>query len=72
MAELIRIIEPGGRAVVGINVAHFDELGFAAWLDRAVDQDHISPYATEVVPVYARSDPANPNEMSRVVTFSVP
>ena len=72
LAELIRIIEPGGRAVVGINVAHFDELGFAAWLDRAVDQDHISPYATEVVPVYARSDPANPNEMSRVVTFSVP
>ena len=71
LAELIRITRAGGRAAIGINVAHFAEHGFADWLDAAVARGEITAYETQVVPVYEGSDPDNPNDMARIVTFSV-
>ena len=71
LAELIRIVQPGGRAAIGVNASHFEEHDFGAWLDRAGQEGRITPYATELAPVYEGSDPANPNDMARIVTFTV-
>lgn len=71
LAELVRVMRPGGRAAIGVNAAHFDELGFGAWLDAAAARGAITAYTTTMVPIYEGSNPADPDDMAQVVTFSV-
>lgn len=71
LAELVRVAMPGARCTIGVNAAHFDEHGFAAWLDRAVAEARIEPYEIRRVKVYAGSDPGNADDMSNIVVFTV-
>ena len=41
LAEVIRIIRPGGRAAIGINAAHFAAAGFGAAFDQLVTDGRI-------------------------------
>lgn len=69
--ELIRVTMPGGRCAIGVNAAHFEDLGFAAWLEAAVDEGLIGPYELTRRKVYEGSDPSTPDDMSDIVGFSV-
>ena len=71
LAELVRVAAPGARCAIGVNAAHFAERGFAAWFDAAVADGAIEPYELTLVPVYATSDAANPDDMSQIVSFVV-
>ena len=71
LGELIRVAMPGARCAIGVNVAHWSELGFEAYLDAAVADGRIEPYQVTVVKVYEGSDPDNPDDMSNVVSFTV-
>ena len=71
LAELIRVSMPGARCAIGINAAHWSDHGFEAFLDTAVADGRIEPYEITVVKVYEGSDPANPDDMSNVVSFTV-
>ena len=71
LGELIRISMPGARCAIGINAAHWSDHGFEAYLDGAVADGRIEPYEITVVKVYEGSDPANPDDMSNVVSFTV-
>ena len=62
---------PGGRCAIGVNAAHFEDLGFAAWLEAAVDEGLIGPYKLTRRKVYEGSDPSTPDDMSDIVGFSV-
>lgn len=44
LEELIRIAAPGARCALGINAAHFEDLGFRAYLDRFRERGAIGPY----------------------------
>lgn len=71
LGELVRVAMAGARCAIGINAAHFADMGFAAWLDAAVADGRIEPYDITRVAVYEGSDPANADDMSDVVTFRV-
>ena len=71
LRELIRVTMPGGRCAIGVNAAHFEDLGFAAWLEAAVDEGLIGPYELTRRKVYEGSDPDTPDDMSDIVGFSV-
>ena len=71
LRELIRVTMPGGRCAIGVNAAHFEDLGFAAWLEAAVDEGLIGPYELTRRKVYEGSDPSTPDDMSDIVGFSV-
>ena len=71
LGELIRVAKPGARCALGVNAAHYDEYSFAAWLDRAVGDARIEPYEIRRVKVYGDSDPANPDDMSNIIVFTV-
>ncbi|MEM8707357.1 MAG: methyltransferase domain-containing protein [Actinomycetota bacterium] len=71
LRELIRVTKPGGRCAIGVNAAHFDEFGFAAWLDAAVADGLIEPYELTLIRVYENSDPNEPDDMSNIVGFTV-
>ena len=71
LGELIRVAMPGARCAIGINAAHWSDHGFEAYLDQAVVDGRIGPYDIAVVKVYEGSDPANPDDMSNVVSFTV-
>ncbi len=71
LGELIRVAMPGARCAIGVNTAHFAELGFEAWLDVAVTDARIEPYAVHRIKVYEDSDPSIDDQMSDVVVFTV-
>ena len=71
LGELIRVSMPRARCAIGINAAHWSDHGFEAYLDRAVADGRIDAYDVSVVKVYEGSDPANPDDMSNVVSFTV-
>ena len=71
LAELIRVAMPGARCAIGVNAAHFVDVGFEAWFDDAVAAGRIDPYEVTPVAVYADSDPDSPDDMSNVVLFTV-
>jgi len=71
LGELIRVAMPGARCAIGVNGAHFAEMGFAAWLDAAVADGRISPYGITVAKVYESSDPDNADDMSHIISFEV-
>ncbi len=70
LGELIRVAMPGARFAIGVNAAHWDELGFGAWFDAAVAAGRIGPYELRRVDVYAGSDPETPDEWANLVLFS--
>ena len=66
LAELVRVAAPGALAVVGINGAHFTELGFKQYLD-----DVLGDYETIEVPIYSDEETADPDRKAVVAVFEV-
>ena len=71
LEELIRVSRSGARCAIGVNVAHFEDMGFAAWFERAVERGLIGEFQIERVATYVTSDPAKLDDMANVVTFAV-
>jgi predicted TPR repeat methyltransferase len=69
--ELIRVARPGARCAIGINSAHFDDLGFRAFLDERRDAAVITPYELVDAPIYADAEHANADQVSLVAIFAV-
>ena len=68
--KLLRAASPGARFALGINSAHFEEVGFADWLGQRQSDGHISEPHFELRPINGDADEADPNQWSRIAVFS--
>ncbi len=71
LGELVRICAPGARGAIGVNSAHFEDLGFRRWLDEAVHSGTLTAFELVVAPVYENSSPESRDDMSEIVVFEV-
>jgi SAM-dependent methyltransferase len=71
LAEVVRVMRPGGVAALGVNAAHFDDTGFGDALDGLVRAGRIRDLEFVHVPIYADSDPEDPDRVGRVAVFRV-
>lgn len=69
--ELLRVARPGARCSLGINSAHFEELGFGDWLARRETEGQISELEFELRPIYGAADPEDPDRWTRIALFTV-
>ncbi len=70
LGELIRIAAPGAHCAVGINSAHFEELGFRDHLDRLRHSGAIGPYDLVDTLIYEGATGANPDDVGHVAVFT--
>ncbi len=71
LTELLRVAKPGARCAIGVNSAHFHELGFAARCEEFVTTGVIAEYEVVQVPIYADTDDTDPNQTAALVAFTV-
>lgn len=71
ISELLRVASPGARCALGINSAHFDELGFGDWLEQRQTGGRITGLTFELRPIYHGADEADPNQWARIAIFAV-
>ncbi|MGI9646794.1 MAG: class I SAM-dependent DNA methyltransferase [Ilumatobacteraceae bacterium] len=71
LGEVIRVARPGARFAIGINSAHFEELGFRTYLDDQVSASVITAYELVDAPIYGDTGSADPDHVARVATFAV-
>jgi len=69
--ELLRVARPGARCSVGINSAHFAEVGFGDWLAQRQSAGQISGLDFELRPIYGGADPDDPDRWTRIAVFTV-
>lgn len=71
VTELLRVARPGAPCSLGINSAHFDEVGFGDWLGRRQSAGRISGLDFQLRPIYGGADPDDPDRWTRIATFTV-
>lgn len=71
LAEVLRIIRPGGRAAIGINAAHFVAAGFADALDALGRAGRITDLVLIDVPIYAGANMHDPDQVAHIAVFTV-
>ena len=71
LSEIFRVAAPGARCAIGINSAHFDDLGFRRQLDHLVDSGAIEPYELVAAPIYQDADQDDPDNVALVVVLTV-
>lgn len=71
LAEVIRIVRPGGRCAIGINAAHFATAGFGHTLDQFMSSGTIINLDLIDVPIYDGTDMHNADDIGRIATFEV-
>ena len=69
--ELIRVAAPGARCAIGINAAHFEELGFRSFLTARRDAGVITSLDLTIAPVYADAEAENADHFTQVAVFQV-
>lgn len=69
--ELLRVARPGARFAIGINGAHYDELGFAAAIDALVADGTITGFETVDALIYGGTDGSDPDQVSKVAVFEL-
>lgn len=69
--ELIRVAVPGALCVIGINSAHYVNLGFEDRLDFLVNDGQIGQYELVPTPIYDASDLDDPDRVSNVMVWVV-
>lgn len=68
--ELLRLARPGARFALGINSAHFDEVGFGDWLEKRQSEGRISGLGFDLRPIYEEADEADPDQWTRIAVFA--
>ncbi len=68
--KLLRAASPGARFALGINSAHFEEFGFADWLEQQQLDGHIAELEFTLRPIYGGADEADPNQWTRIAAFA--
>ena len=71
IVELVRVARPGARCTLGINSAHFDEVGFGDWLGECETDGQISGLCFELRPIYGDADSDDPDRWTRIAVFGV-
>ncbi|WP_419922399.1 class I SAM-dependent DNA methyltransferase [Candidatus Poriferisodalis sp.] len=69
--ELVRVARQGARCALGINSAHFAEVGFGDWLAERSEAGVISGLGFVVRPIYGGADPDDPDRWTRIAVFTV-
>ena len=70
ISELLRVARPGARFALGINSAHFDEVGFGHWLEQRQLDGLIAGLNFDLRPIYEEADEADPDQWSRIAIFT--
>jgi ubiquinone/menaquinone biosynthesis C-methylase UbiE len=71
LAEVIRIIRPGGRAAIGINAAHFVTAGFGVALEQLVRLGRITDLQLIDAPIYDGADMQDPDQFAHIAVLTV-
>lgn len=71
LAEVVRIVRPGGWAAIGINAAHFAAVPFAETLNQFVDTGRIAHLRLTDKPIYEGAAPEDSDKIARIATFEV-
>ncbi len=71
VTELLRVARPGARCCLGINSAHFGEVGFGDWLGQRQSAAQISGLDFQLRPIYGGADPDDPDRWTRIAAFTV-
>jgi predicted TPR repeat methyltransferase len=71
LAEVVRIVRPGGLAAIGINAAHFADVDFAPCLEQLVEARRIERLEFVDVPIYAAANMTDADNKARVAIFEV-
>lgn len=70
LLEVLRVARPGCHCAIGVNLAHFEELGFRSRLDLFQTQGLIGPYELVQRPIYSGGETDDPNSMANVMVFA--
>ncbi|MDE0579484.1 MAG: class I SAM-dependent methyltransferase [bacterium] len=70
ISELLRVARPGARFALGINSAHFVEVGFGDWLEERQLDGLIAGLNFDLRPIYEEADEADPDQWSRIAAFT--
>ncbi|MXW58018.1 MAG: class I SAM-dependent methyltransferase [Acidimicrobiia bacterium] len=70
ISELLRVARPGARFALGINSAHFVEVGFGHWLEERQLDGLIAGLNFDLRPIYEEADEADPDQWSRIAVFA--
>ncbi|MCP3976070.1 MAG: class I SAM-dependent methyltransferase [bacterium] len=71
LAELVRVAASGAFCAIGINSAHFAELGFQACLDELASAGAIDPYELVDTLIYAGVPGDDADDVGHVAVFTV-
>ena len=68
--ELLRVARPEARFALGINSAHFDQVGFRDWLELRQSEGLIAGLGFDLRPIYEEADEADADQWTRIAVFS--
>ena len=71
LAEILRIIRPGGSAAIGINAAHFVAAGFQPVLEQLARHGGIADLQLIDAPIYAGADMRDPDRFAHIAVVTV-
>ena len=71
LTEVLRIVRPGGRAVIGINAAHFATAGFGAALEQLAGTGRITDVRLVDAPIYEGADMDDPDHFAHIAVLTV-
>ncbi len=71
LGELLRLGRSEALCAIGINSAHFSELGFGEWLDCRAGEGAIVGLHFVERPIYDGADLADPDNVTRIAVFRV-
>ena len=71
VSELLRVARPGARCALGINSAHFAEVGFGDWLAERCEAGVISGLSFIARPIYGGASIDDPDRWTRIAVFAV-
>lgn len=70
ITELLRVAQPGARFALGINSAHFEDVGFGDWLEERQLEELITGLRFDLRPIYEEADEADPDQWTRIAVFA--